>query len=164
MNKRNRVISDDQAYSRMTQVCARKEYSPYDISLKLNKMGIEREAIEKIILRLKKENYLNDERFTRSFVSDKLRFNGWGIKKIELYLKQKHLPQEIIDKIFEEYSSTELNVSLKPILEKKWKQIKGDSVYEKKGKLIRFALGRGFAMNEIIKCMNSMNLGYINEE
>lgn len=164
MNTRDKIISDDQAYSRMARVCARKEYSSYDITLKLKRMGIEREAIEKIILKLKKEKYLNDERFTRSFVSDKLRFNGWGIKKIELYLKQKHMPQEIIDKVFDEYSSTELNLSLKPILEKKWKQIKGDSEYEKKGKLIRFALGRGFAMDEIVKCMKSMNLGDINEE
>lgn|SRR5690554_405424 len=164
MSKKDRIITEDLAYLKMARVCAKKEYSPFDISRKLSRMGFDYDTAERVIVRLKNENFLNEERYTRSYVNDKLRFNGWGVKKIEMSLRQKQLPQEVIDKILDHYSGSELNQSLKPLLEKKWKRIKGDSEYEKKGKLIRYAVGRGFKMSDILECMKNMNLRITDDE
>lgn len=158
MSKKDIIISEDQAFLRMARICSRKEYSPFDISQKLYRLGFSSEAIENIISKLKTENYINEERFARSFVNDKLLINRWGVKKIEMHLKYKQLSQSVIDDILSEYSNTELNSSLQSILIKKWRQIKGESDYEKKGKLIKYALGRGFKMDAIIKCINNLNL------
>ena len=91
-------------------------------------------------------------------MNDKLRFNGWGVKKIEMHLRYKQLSQSVIDEVFSEYSHEELNSALQSILERKWKQVKGESKYEKKGKLIKYALGKGFKMDDIISCVNRLNL------
>ncbi|MBF6597409.1 MAG: RecX family transcriptional regulator [Fermentimonas sp.] len=161
MSKKDIIISEDQAFLRMARICSRKEYSPFDISQKLYRLGFSNEVLDKIIGKLITENYINEERFVRSFVSDKLLINRWGVKKIEMHLRYKQLSQNVIDEILSEYTNTELNSSLKSILIKKWSQIKGESNYEKKGKLIKYALGRGFKMDAIIKCINNMNLNEI---
>lgn len=161
MSKQVKFITEEQAYARMAWICSKKEYSPFDIEQKLYKINLSKDKISNIINQLKNNNYLSEERYIRSFIKDKLLINKWGRKKIEMHLFQKQLPKQIVDKVFLEYTDEELINSLKPILEKKWKTIKGESDYEKKGKLIRYALGRGFAMKDIISCMNKMNLGEI---
>jgi RecX family. len=87
-----------------------------------------------------------------------------GQKKIELSLRQKQLPQGMIDDVFSDFPDAAFNESLQPILEKKWKSIKGASTYEKNGKLIRYALGRGFSMKEILACMKKMDLHELPDE
>lgn len=157
MGKRDIIISEDQAFLQMARICSRKEYSPFDISQKLFKMGFTGEVTESIISKLKTENYINEGRYVRSFVNDKLLINKWGVNKIEMHLRYKQISPDVIDEILSEYSNTELNSSLQSILKKKWTQIKGESHYEKKGKLIKYALGRGFKMDAIIKSIDSLN-------
>jgi len=162
MSKKNKVISKEQAYVRMARICSQKEYSTFDISQKLLILGFSEQVRREIINQLRKDNYLNEERYTRSYVNDKLRFNKWGRKKIELNLRQKQIPHNVINDVFSEYSDSTLNQSLQPLLENKWKTVKGNSEYEKTGKLIKYALGRGFEMNEILNCLKNMNLsGFI---
>ncbi len=158
MSKKGDIITEDQAFSKMARICSRKEYSPFDILQKLFKMGFTDDQSDKIIERLKNKNFINEVRFVRGYIDDKLRLNGWGVKKIELHLRQKQLPQNLIEKVFSEYSGAELNRSLENILTKKWKYIKGDSDYEKKGKLIRYALGKGFELSEIVTCVEKLKL------
>lgn len=158
MNKKDYIVTEDQAYLQMARICSRKEYSPYDISKKLFRLSLTNEVIERIIIKLKNDNYINEERFIRSFINDKLRFNGWGVKKIEMHLRYKQLSPNIIEMVLSEYSDTELNSSLQSLLEKKWKLVKGESNYEKNGKLIKYALGRGFKMGDIISCIERLNL------
>lgn len=142
----------------MARICSQKECSPYDISQKLMRLGLSGQARVEIVNQLKSNNYLNEERYTRSFVNDKLRFNKWGRKKIEINLRQKQITQSVINDVFSDYSDSTLNQSLQPLLENKWKSVKGNSEYEKTGKLIKYALGRGFEMKDILNCLKSMNL------
>jgi regulatory protein len=164
MYKKEKLIFEEQAFIRMARLCSQKEYCSFDISQKLYRMNLVTEEIDNIVNRLIKDNYLNDERFVRSYIGDKLKINKWGRKKIELSLRQKQVNQSTINKIFNEYSEVELNKSLESVLLKKWKSIKGKTENDKKGKLIRFALGRGFGMKDIISCMNSLNLSPIDDE
>lgn len=158
MNKQYKVISEEQAFSRMARLCSQKEYCSFDVSQKLFKLNLQAEEIESILNSLIEKNFINNERFVRSYISDKLKFNKWGKKKIELALRQKKIPYEIIQKVINEYSVLELNMSLESVLEKKWRVIKGKTENDKKNKLIRYALGRGFEMKEIISCMEKLNL------
>ena len=47
--------------------------------------------------------------------------------------------------------------ALRKIIEKKRPTVKGKNEYEVRGKLIRFALGRGFAMDDIMKVVGSLD-------
>lgn len=153
---KNKKYTTDQAYARMMQACSRRECCVQDIQKKLARMELPEGASETIINQLKEDRYIDEERFIRSFIRDKLRFNKWGRKKIEQALYQKGLPREAVNRQFMEVDEEELTGSLPAILEKKWRGITGKSLYEKRSKLIRYALGRGFAMKEISGCLEEL--------
>lgn len=156
MEQKPKTISESKALSRMANLCARREYCVFDIETKLKRYNLDKETIEKIITRLIKEKYIDEVRYTRGFIKDKIRFNKWGKTKIEFALRQKRVPEDIVAEAFLEYTDEELNNSLQDLLQAKWKTIKGDSDYEKRNKLIRFGLSRGFEMNNILKCIKNI--------
>jgi regulatory protein len=70
----------------------------------------------------------------------------------------KRIPPAVISDAFAQFSESQLNESLQTLLEKKRRSITGRSDYERNGKLIRYALGRGFPMEEIIRCLEKMDI------
>ena len=156
MEDKPKIISEAKAFSRMSNLCARKECCVFDIQTKLQRLELEAEVIERILNLLKKEKYIDELRFTKSFIHDKVRFNKWGKIKIEYALRQKRISESIVYEAFEEFSDEELTDSLPDLLKAKWKTIKGKSDYDKKNKLIRFGLGRGFEMKDIINYIKKL--------
>lgn len=156
MDETHNQISESKAYSRMSNICARKECCTFDIETKLQRYNLEYDAIKRIIDQLKKERFIDEQRFAKSFIHDKVQFNKWGKVKIEFALRQKKIPNDIIIDAFSEFPNETLNDSLPDLLQAKWRTIKGNSEYEKQTKLIRFALGRGFEMNDILKCIENL--------
>ena len=149
-------VSEKTAYQRMARLCSMKECCSFDIRQKLLRMQLADNAVNNIMSLLLKQKYIDDSRYTRSFISDKLRFSKWGKTKIVFTLRQKQISQETIDQALEAFSDEVLLQSLKPLLEKKLKSVKGKSGYEKRTKVIRFALGRGFSMPDILECLGKM--------
>ena len=75
---------------------------------------------------------------------------------MELALCQKRIPKEISDPIFEEIDATAYEEVLLPMLQAKWKTIKAKSDYERSMKLIKFAMGRGFGIDIIRRCIDQI--------
>lgn len=156
MENRSKKEDESKAFNRMAGLCAKREYCVFDIKTKLMRYDIETESVERIIEQLKKEKYIDELRFARSFINDKIRFNKWGKIKIDFALKQKRIPQSIISEAFQDFSNKQLNDSLEDVLRVKWKTIKGKTEQDKQNKLIRFALGRGFEMKNILASIENL--------
>ena len=156
MEQTHKTISETKALSRMANLCARREYCVFDIETKLQRYNLENDVIKSIIAKLKNEKYIDELRFTRSFIRDKIRFNKWGKTKILYALKQKRVPENIVNEAFLDFTDNDLNDSLQELLEAKWNTIKGNSDYEKQTKLIRFGLSRGFDMANILQCIKKL--------
>lgn len=156
MENRSKKEDESKAFNRMAGLCAKREYCVFDIKTKLMRSDIETESVERIIEQLKKEKYIDELRFARSFINDKIRFNKWGKIKINFALKQKRIPQSIISEAFQDFSNKQLNDSLEDVLRVKWKTIKGKTEQDKRNKLIRFALGRGFEMKNILAYIENL--------
>lgn len=157
-------LSEPQALNRVAGYCSRAERCESDVRKKLLAWELEADAVKRIIDRLKKERYLNEERFCRSFINDKLKFNKWGKAKIVFELRKKQMPEYVYNPILDELSGDEFEEQLVHILSVKIKAVKGKNDYEKKTKLIRFALGRGFSMDLAIKCVNKLFGGDYEED
>ena len=158
MDNNSKSITEEKAYARMARVCSQKECAPSDILRKLLRLELSEEVAKRVVDRLKRERYLDDKRFVRSYINDKLHFNKWGKRKIALFLKQKNFSQSLIDEVFAEFTDDSMNQSLRPLLEKKWKNVTAKSTYEKRTKLIRYALGRGFSMEAVLNCLREMEI------
>ena len=68
-----------------------------EIEVYLKKKNIKQEVIEDTILRLKKNNFLNDEIFAKAFIKDKLNFTTMGKYKLIQELKKLKVEESIIN-------------------------------------------------------------------
>ena len=116
MENRSKKEDESKAFNRMAGLCAKREYCVFDIKTKLMRSDIETESVERIIEQLKKEKYIDELRFARSFINDKIRFNKWGKIKIDFALKQKRIPQSIISEAFQDFSNKQLNEDRKSVV------------------------------------------------
>ena len=114
-----------------------------------------------IVAILVDERFIDDSRFAGAFVRDKLKFNGWGKQKIVYRLKALGIAGDVISKaIGENYSANNREEAcevLQKLVEKKWKSLgKIDNIKARRVRVIRFALGRGFDYEDIVKCLNNI--------
>ena len=120
---------------------------------KMRKWEIPEETQARIMERLVKERYVDDERFAMAFAKDKVRYNKWGRRKVEQALWQKHIDDNIRQRVLDEVDDDEYLSVLRPLLQQKRKATKAQSEYELNQKLIRFALSRGFTFDIIRQCI-----------
>lgn len=146
--------TEQEAYLQLTAICAQAEHCEQEMRDKLKRWGIEPDAQERIIARLIKERYIDNERYARAFVKDKIRYNKWGRRKVMQTLWMKRIDDEIQRKVLDEVDDNEYLAVLVPLLKQKRKTIKAKSDYELNQKLVRFALGRGFDFGIIRQCLD----------
>lgn len=138
--------------------CAMSEHCTDDVCRKLEQWGAPLAAYESILEHLKKEKYVDDARYAIAFVKDKYRFNQWGRMKIVQALRLKQIPSVEINQALEEIDDTEYSDILLSVIRRKLPTIKAMNGYERKGKLVRFAAGRGYEVEKILQCLK--RIGY----
>jgi regulatory protein len=106
------------------------------------------EAIDDIVLHLMKENFLNEERFARSYVRGKFRMKQWGKQKIVQGLKQQYIHQNLINKALEEIDSEEYLTTIKTLIVKKKREYRTKSGYELRQKISRYLYQKGYRFDE----------------
>lgn len=152
-----RIYTTEEAYQKGAALCAMSEQCCDDMLRRLNRWAIPRDKAEAVVARLVKERFIDEERYARAFVRDKFRYNHWGRVKIELELKRRHIAPAHIEAGLEELKEEDSLEALREIIRKKRPMVKGRNEYEIRGKLIRFALGRGFQMDDIVKVVGSLD-------
>ncbi len=154
MPKNQSDITANEAMQMAIQLCTREEKCKFDIEQKLKKYHLSDDIIFSIIESLEKERFIDELRYARSFANDKLKFNKWGRIKIEIALKQKKIPEAVIQQAMQEIDTNEYREILKyELLKKKRTLIKLTDTYTVKHKLFQFAMQRGFEsdlINEVI--------------
>ena len=142
-----------QAYQKLTDLCARSEHCQQEMLEKMRQWGVSEEEQAQVMERLVQERYVDDERFARAFIYDKIRYNKCGRRKVEQALWLKHIDDSIGKPLLDEVDDEEYLKNLRPMLKQKRKGIKANSEYEATMKLIRYALSRGFTMDIIKQCI-----------
>ncbi|GHU79042.1 regulatory protein RecX [Bacteroidia bacterium] len=125
----------------------------YDIRRKLDTWEIAKEDQHQIIRRLQQEKFLDESRYCKAFVNDKSKYAHWGVHKINYALKKKQIPADLIREALENLNPEENREQLRLLIEQKRKTVKGKNEFEIRQKLMRFAVGRGFALEEIEKIL-----------
>ena len=147
-------ITEQEAFLQLATLCAQAEHCEKEMRDKLKRWDVDDAAQDRIIQRLISERYIDDERYARAFVKDKIRYNKWGRRKVQQALWLKHIDPEIQQRVLEEIDDSEYLDVLRPLLCQKRKTVKAESDYELNQKLVRFALGRGFTFDIIRQCLN----------
>ena len=147
-------MTEQDAYLQLAALCAQAEHCQQEMRDKMRRWELDETVQNRIIDRLINERYVDDERYARAFVKDKIRYNKWGRRKVQQGLWQKRIDADIQQRVLDEIDEKEYLDVLRPLLKQKRKSIMAESDYELNQKLIRFALGRGFGFDIIRQCLN----------
>ena len=146
--------TEEEAFLQLAALCANAEHCQYEMLEKMKRWELSDEAQARVMARLIEERYVDDRRYARAFVKDKIRYNKWGHRKVQQGLWMKRIDKEIQDEVLKEKKKKEYLNVLKPLLKQKRKSIKANSDYELNQKLVRFAYGRGFTFDIIRQCLD----------
>ena len=147
-------MTEQEAYLQLAALCAQAEHCQQEMRDKMRRWEPDETVQNRIIDRLIKERYVDDERYARAFVKDKIRYNKWGRRKVQQALWQKHIDADIQQQVLDEIDEKEYLDILRPLLKQKRKSIRAASDYELNQKLARFALSRGFTFDIIRQCLD----------
>jgi regulatory protein len=140
----------------MAAYCSTAERCIQDVEKRMQTAGLSAQAGERIVAFLKEENFIDEKRFARCFVNDKLRFNKWGRNKIAYELKQKKIPPDVCREALDSIDRDAYSATLLSILKEKKKTIHRKEDRDAFNQLFRFAAGRGFESREIVGCLRQL--------
>ncbi len=142
---------------KMMNYCVYQDRSHLEVEQKMRDFLLIPEAKEEIILYLLKENYLNEERFTRSYIRGKFNIKKWGRNKIRIHLKQKGISEKLIQKCWDEIDESDYQNLIKTTFENYFEKQKSRKEYQNSSKTIRFLISRGFEYDNILDYINRRN-------
>jgi len=118
----------------------------------MQRKNIDSNLIEETIDKLIKNNLLNDERFTKAFIKDKLNFTTMGPYRIELELKKHHIDNSIINKYIHEIDYNFLEEKINKQINKLIKS--GKNKPNLKTKIYNNLLQHGYSSEMILNNLN----------
>lgn len=137
-------LTPQQALQKIYHYCAYQERSHKEVRNKLYSYGLWRNEVEDLLTRLITEDFLNEERFAKSFAGGKFRIKKWGRLKIERELESHGLTRRCVQIGLKEIDQQDYQKTLKSIIHKKWESVNDPSAFKKKDKTARYAISRGY--------------------
>lgn len=149
-------LSESEMLHRAAAYCSASERCIQDVEKKIKAAGLTGEESDRIIARLLKERFIDESRFARYFVNDKLRFNKWGRIKINYEMQRKGIPSDIRSEALASIDEQEYHSLLLSLLKSKKKATRGKDDRDVYTKLLRFAAGRGFETRDACGCLKQL--------
>ena len=145
-----------EATKKLEHYCAYQERCHKEVNQKLKDMHMIPEAIDVIIVHLLQHNFLNEERFAKTFVRGKFRIKAWGRRRLTYELKKKDIGKVNINQALAEIGIDEYNEVFHDLAEKKANSIKESNKYKKRKKLIDYLLYRGWESHLVYEKANEL--------
>lgn len=148
-----RPLSAEAAQIRAEELCAKAEHCSFEIREKLLKWGIFPDDADRIVADMTARRFIDDSRFARAYVRDKLEYSRWGRRKIALGLYQKRIPRDISREALDAIDPDKYFAVLKAVIAAKRRSVSEPDSYDGRTKLFRHAASRGFEIDLIIKAL-----------
>lgn len=146
----------EEAQRKLENYCAYQERCHMEVKAKLVQLNMIPEAIDHIIVHLIEHNYLNEERFARTFARGKFRIKKWGRKRITLELKRKGISKYNINQGLSEIEEEDYSFTFDQLARKKLDGINETNKLKRKKKLVDYLLYRGWEPHLVYQKVNSL--------
>jgi len=143
-DKKKPYWSKDEAVANIQRYCAFQERCHKEVRYKLIEHAIYGDLLEEIISDLISNNFLDEERFARTFARGKFRMKQWGRNKIKQELKLRDVSVYSIKAAMTEIDGDEYLSVLSNLLAKKERTTTFKNQLDKKKKLTDYALSKGY--------------------
>jgi len=133
-----------EAKRKLEHYCVYQDRCHAEVTSKLKEMRMIPMAIDEITHHLIEHNFLNEERFAKSFARGKFNIKHWGRVRIIKELKFRKISEYNIKTALKEFSEEDYFTKLDFIATKKLTSITETNIYKKRKKLADYLLYRGW--------------------
>lgn len=146
-----------EAQQKLEHYCSYQERCHAEVVQKLKSLNMIPQAIDVIVTHLITNNFLNEERFAKSFARGRFRIKYWGKVRIVRELKARQISKYNINSALKEIDEDEYLEAFHELSEKQWNTIKETNPIKKKKKLFDFLMRKGFESHLIYEAINSLS-------
>lgn len=130
--------------SKMEYYCSYQDRCYKEVEVKLKSFHLIPEAKKQIMIFLIENNYINEERFAKSFVRGKHNYKKWGKKRINIELKAREISSKNIELALQEIPEELYIQNFNELAEKHWNSITEKNSTKKNKKWVDFLLRKGY--------------------
>ncbi|PIE48871.1 MAG: recombinase RecX [Flavobacteriales bacterium] len=135
----------EQILQKMQRYCAYQERCHQEVEHKLRSYPLTKNARDEILLKLLEDNFLNEERYAKAYVSGKFKIKKWGKNRLKAELKKRNISSYNIKNALSQIDQTTYEASFYQLALKRYKQLENiKAVSEKKKKFADYLFYRGW--------------------
>jgi regulatory protein len=143
---------------KIRQYCAYQERCTQEVERKMQLWKVAEARRQKILVYLKEEGYIDEERYARMFVRGKFHINKWGRVKIRHELRSRAISETLISKAMEEIGEDDYLKTIRELTIRKMSEIKSEKHLNIREKIINFVAGKGFEFDLINKVLTELKI------
>lgn len=148
-------VTPQRAYERLADRAAVGEMCSGEVVKKLRDWRIDPAESQKILRRLTQERFVDDERYARAYVRDRVVNARWGLLKVRQAMRLKQISNQLIERaIDEELDQDAYLANLAAALRTKARGLSKPLAPADKAKVIRFAASRGYEPSLILEMID----------
>lgn len=133
------------ALDRAYRFLGHRDRTVAEVRTNLLKKEVEEDVVEAAIATLLEQDYLDDARFARRFVEDRVTLDGWGSERIERRLRELGVPGEHVSAALRSRDpGTELDAAI-ALLQRRWREPPADA--RERDKALGFLVRKGYDLD-----------------
>ena len=146
----------EQALNALMRLCSKAEKSSGDALRLMYRWGVPIAERQGVLDKLVEMRFIDDARYAEAYTREKSQLAGWGARKIAQNLYQKGVSKDIVAKTLSMLESDDQRAMLEKRLQRKLPTIKATTDYERRGKLLRYALSLGYDYDMVISVIDTL--------
>jgi regulatory protein len=151
-------LTQQEAQLKLEYYCSYQERCHQEVVQKSYDLGMRSHEIDTIVVHLLQHNFLNEERFARSFARGKHRIKLWGKIRIVNELKQRHISAPNIKCALTEISEDDYQNTLDALAERHWETIRETNAQKKKKKFCDYLLRKGWESHLVYEKLKELSV------
>lgn len=154
--KTHKSYTVDEALLKVMNYCVYQDRCHQEVEHKLAELDMYDDAKAYIITKLIEDDFLNEERFARSFARGKFRIKKFGRLRITRELKTKGISTYNLNAGLSEINEEEYSKTLRELALQKLKSIPEANAYKKRQKLYQHLAYKGYETELIYDIINEL--------
>jgi regulatory protein len=151
-----KYFSIEEIKRKLERYCVYQDRCHKEIETKLKEFVLIEEAKNQIVLHLLEHNFLNEERFSKSFARGKFKIKNWGKQRIIRELKFRDISEYNIKTALKEIDEQEYLSIIYKITDKRNLLINESDFYKRKKKLTDFLIRKGYEFELIFETVKNV--------
>ncbi|WP_068596530.1 regulatory protein RecX [Vaginella massiliensis] len=154
----NKSFTLNEIKDKMAKYCLYQDRCHWEVEQKLNGFDLIPEAKEEIITKLYQYGFINEQRFTETFVRGKFNQKNWGRNRLKIELKKRQIPEKMIREALEtQIDSEQYFATLQQLAHKKYNLLKAErDSFKKQLKIKNFLAYKGYEYDLIQDVLNDL--------